>query len=172
MQILSQERSEGELFSELFGNYPLVAALGAIFLAQLIKVPLHFLYFGEWKWSRLVGTGGMPSSHSAGVTALASAVGVQEGWGSALFALAVVLGLVVMYDAMGIRRHAGEQAMALNQLKAAVDKHLETDDPMFSRSQLHQQRRRLKELLGHQPIEVAGGAAFGIAVGLLLHLWR
>ena len=113
----------------------------------------------------------MPSSHSAAVTALASAVGYVEGLRSTEFAICCVLGLIVMYDAMGIRRHAGYQAMEINRLKEAFDKHLETDDPVFSRERLRLQRKRLKEILGHQPIEVAGGAAFGIAIGLVMHLF-
>jgi uncharacterized protein len=155
----------------LLDNYPLVAALSAIFIAQLIKIPLHFVFHGRWDWRRIAGTGGMPSSHSAGVTALASAIGWQEGIGSATFALSVVFGVVVMYDAMGIRRHAGEQAFEINQLKQAFDKHIKTDDPVFSRERLHHQSKRLKELLGHQPIEVVGGAAFGVALGLIFHLF-
>jgi acid phosphatase family membrane protein YuiD len=155
----------------LLGNYPLVAALSAILAAQLVKIPLHFVYYGRWEWRRIVGTGGMPSSHSAGVTALAAAFGWQEGIGSTSFALSAVFGLVVMYDAMGIRRHAGEQAIAINELELAFDKHIESDDPEFSRQRLQHQRKRLKELLGHQPIEVAGGAAFGIALGLIFHLF-
>ncbi len=150
-------------------NYPLVAALLSIIVAQVLKIPLHYLYHRKWDWRRIVGAGGMPSSHSAGVTALASAIGVQEGLSSTWFALAVVLGLVVMYDAMGIRRHAGEQAIAINDLTIELNQHLETDDPEFSRAHARSRKRRLKELLGHQPIEVAGGAAFGIAFGLFLH---
>lgn len=157
--------------SGLVGNYPLVAALAAIVIAQLVKIPLHRIFSGTWDLTRFVGTGGMPSSHSAGVTALASAVGWQEGLGSTEFALSVVLGLVVMYDAMGIRRHAGEQAIEINALAALFERHIETDDPELSRFSLQQQRKKLKELLGHQPIEVAGGAAFGIFIGLILHLF-
>lgn len=157
--------------SGLVGNYPLVAALAAILIAQLVKIPLHRIFHGKWDLTRFVGTGGMPSSHSAGVTALASAIGWQEGLGSTEFALSVVLGLVVMYDAMGIRRHAGEQAMEINALAALFERHIETDDPELSRFSLQQQRKKLKELLGHQPIEVAGGAAFGIFIGLIMHLF-
>lgn len=153
----------------ILGNYPLVAALSAIILAQLLKIPLHYLFDGQWDVTRFFGTGGMPSSHSAGVTALASAVAYQHGVQSTQFALSLVLGLVVMYDAMGIRRHAGEQAIAINKLKRIVDKHLEVDDPAFSREHLQRQKEFLKELLGHQPIEVAGGAAFGVAIGVFLH---
>jgi acid phosphatase family membrane protein YuiD len=151
------------------GNYPLVAALSAILLAQALKIPLHFMFEGKWDFSRLLGTGGMPSSHSAGVTALASAAAYQHGLHSTEFALSLVLGLVVMYDAMGIRRHAGEQAMAINELKRAFDQHLETNDPIFSKERFQHQKKVLKELLGHQPIEVAGGAALGVALGLFLH---
>lgn len=153
----------------VLGNYPLVAALSAIVLAQLLKIPLHYMFHGQWDAKRFFGTGGMPSSHSAGVTALASAVAYEHGFQSTLFALALVLGLVVMYDAMGIRRHAGEQAMAINNLKREFDKHLEVNNPAFSRENLQRQKKFLKELLGHQPIEVAGGAAFGVAIGIFLH---
>jgi acid phosphatase family membrane protein YuiD len=153
----------------ILDNYPLVAALASIVLAQVIKVLLHYLFHREWDWKRVVGTGGMPSSHSAGVTALASAVGYEEGLDSVSFALAVILGLIVMYDAMGIRRHAGEQAIAINDLESAFHKHIEMDDPEFSSRQLRRKKKRLKELLGHHPIEVAGGAAFGIALGISLH---
>ncbi|WP_347338325.1 divergent PAP2 family protein [Tumebacillus amylolyticus] len=158
------------LVFSLLENVPLVASFSAIFLAQAVKIPLHFLYHREWDWSRFFGSGGMPSSHSAGVMALASSSGYREGVGSTMFAITCVLGLIVMYDAMGIRRHAGEQAMAINELEEAFDKHIETDDPEFSRRGLRRQRKHLKELLGHQPIEVAGGAAFGVAVGLVYSL--
>lgn len=158
----------------LFGflaNYPLVAALSAIVLGQAIKVPVHWLYYRKWELKRMIGTGGMPSSHSAGVTALASAVGVQDGVASGDFAIACVLGLVVMYDAMGIRRHAGEQAMAINELGREMEQHLETGDPDYSKRMTQHRRKHLKELLGHQPIEVAGGAAFGVALGIFLRVF-
>jgi acid phosphatase family membrane protein YuiD len=160
------------LISALWDNVPLVASFSAIFLAQVVKVPLHYWHRRRWDWTRFAGAGGMPSSHSAGVCALAAATWYREGAGSTMFALTCVLGVIVMYDAMGIRRHAGEQAMAINQLEAAFDKHIETDDPEFSRRHLARQRRHLKELLGHQPVEVLGGAVFGVVVGLVFSLVR
>jgi acid phosphatase family membrane protein YuiD len=159
------------LLSVFIFNYALVSAVAAILLAQLIKIPLHFLYHREWDFKRFIGTGGMPSSHSAGVTALASAIGYQDGVQSTDFALACVLGMVVMYDAMGIRRHAGEQAMAINQLEQEFKQHIETRDPEYSKRAITHRRKHLKELLGHQPIEVAAGAAFGVVVGLLFHFF-
>lgn len=171
MSFFSHTNAEGKGAFHLgvawFDNVPLLTSFAAIFLAQVVKIPLNYLYKREWDWKRAVSSGGMPSSHSAAVTALATTTGFREGWNSTLFALACIIGLIVMYDAMGIRRHAGEQAIAINELEAAFDKHIETEDPEYSRRHLHHQRKKLKELLGHQPIEVAGGAAFGVALGVV-----
>ena len=97
-------------------NYPLWAALCAIIVAQLIKVPLYYLPNRTWNFKLFLSTGGMPSSHSAAVTALATAVLLEHGPNSSYFAIAVVFALIVMFDAAGIRRHAGEQAVVLNRL--------------------------------------------------------
>ena len=147
----------------LMHNFPLWAALASIVLAQAAKVPLHWFSSGRWDPARCVGTGGMPSSHSAGVSSLAAAVGMTEGFSSSVFAVAVLVGVITMYDAAGIRRHAGLHAAFLNRLIRT----LTSSQP----SQLPEQAGpMLKERLGHRPIEVAAGAVFGIAVSVLLHL--
>lgn len=101
---------------ELFLNFPLIAALIAIFFAQFIKVPIHFIAFRKVNWSLLNSTGGMPSSHSAAVSALTVAVGIETGMDSPVFAVAAIFAVITMFDATGVRRQAGEQAAVLNQL--------------------------------------------------------
>ena len=98
-------------------NFPLWTAISAIFLAQLVKVPIHFIVTKKTDWSLLTSTGGMPSSHSAAVTALATAVALETGLDSTLFAITTVFALIVMYDAKGVRRQAGEQAAVLTGLQ-------------------------------------------------------
>lgn len=102
----------------------------------------------------LVRTGGMPSSHSAMVTSLASSIGFIEGFQSSIFALAVCFSLIVMYDASGVRRSVGIQAGILNQMIAE----LSTENPEFKIS-------RIREFIGHTPFEVLVGACFGILMG-------
>lgn len=152
-------------------NYPLVAALLATGLAQLLKLPIYYFTHEKWDWRQLITTGGMPSSHSAAVSCLAVSLGMTEGFTSPFFAISAILGLIVMHDAMGIRRHAGETAMALNRLEADFDKHIEE----FRGKTPHDYRRkhkRLKEMLGHQPIEVAAGALLGVLLALVFYgLW-
>ncbi|XP_056171211.1 uncharacterized protein LOC115680014 isoform X2 [Syzygium oleosum] len=119
----------------------------------------HLLRFKERRWDskRMLGSGGMPSSHSATVTALAVAIGLQEGTGGSAFAIAVVLALVVMYDASGVRRHAGRQAELLNQIVCEFP----PEHPLSS-------VRPLRELLGHTPLQVVAGAILGCVVGYLM----
>ena len=112
---------------------------------------------GRWNLRRFVGTGGMPSSHAAGVAALTTAVGLRAGFSSLLFGVTLYFSLIVMYDAAGLRQAAGRQAAILNRL---IDEHFE-----------HPERKthRLMELLGHTPLEVLVGAALGVASGLVWH---
>ncbi|KAK8959322.1 hypothetical protein KSP40_PGU016975 [Platanthera guangdongensis] len=115
--------------------------------------------FKEKRWDsrRLLGSGGMPSSHSATVVALATAIGLHEGTGGSSFALATVLASIVMYDASGIRLHAGRQAEVLNQIVCE----LPSEHPLSS-------VRPLRELLGHTPLQVIAGAVLGCLVSYLL----
>ncbi|XP_061960672.1 uncharacterized protein LOC133681601 isoform X1 [Populus nigra] len=111
----------------------------------------------RWDSKRMLDSGGMPSSHSATVTALAVAVGLQEGTGSPAFAIVVVLACVVMYDASGVRLHAGRQAELLNQIVCEFP----PEHPLSS-------SRPLRELLGHTPLQVVAGAILGCIVGYLM----
>lgn len=147
-------------------NQGIATALAAIGAAQVLKVPIKQMTTDEWDWSALFGTGGMPSSHSAGVTALATYVALKEGIRSVDFALAAVFGVIVMYDAMGIRRHAGETAVEVNELKEEVEKLAKEHPGVY-----HQKREKeLKEMLGHLPSEVVGGSLLGIAIGTVSYL--
>lgn len=101
---------------ETFLNFPLLASLAAIFFAQFVKVPITYIATRKIDWSLITSTGGMPSSHSAAVTALATGVAIDNGLASSLFAISAVFAIITMFDATGVRRHAGEQATVLNKL--------------------------------------------------------
>ena len=134
----------------------LVLAVGASVSAQLLKVVTHLVSTGHLDWSRAWGAGGLPSSHSAMVTALATALGYQHGFDSGLFAIAAVFALIVLYDAMGIRHAVGQQGHFLNRLQeeGAV---------------LPRRPERLPELVGHTFWEVLVGVLWGIAVVALFY---
>lgn len=108
-------------------------------------------------FKRLVETGGMPSSHSATVTSLMTAVGISEGLSSPIFAVVFVFSIIVMYDAAGVRRAAGKQASILNQLINSNQVHVDTNV-------------KLKELLGHTPVQVIVGGVYGVIVGIIFML--
>lgn len=146
--------------SGILGNLPLWAALAATVAAQVLKVTLVLILERRWAPERLLDTGGMPSSHTASVAALATSIGVLYGWGSPTFAIAAVFGSIVMYDATGIRRAAGRQAEAINELVRELG-HL--FDARF-------QPRALKTLLGHTYPQVFAGALLGVATALLMTL--
>lgn len=154
---------------ELFHNFPLWSALLAIGLTQLLKVPLSYIASRKFDWTLLTSTGGMPSSHSAAVTALSTAIALEQGLDSTLFAMSVIFSIIVMFDATGIRRHAGYHATVINQLVSDFSK-LVKEVKSWPQKEETEKRKELKELLGHQPIEVFFGALFGIALTLLLHV--
>jgi acid phosphatase family membrane protein YuiD len=139
--------------SAIFDNHVLVISLFACLLAQVLKLIIELLRHGKVTFRTLVETGGMPSAHSALVAALATGIGQTMGWSSGEFALATVFAVIVMYDAAGVRQAAGKQARILNQI---VDE-LFSEDATFNED-------RLKELLGHTPVQVFAGSALGIIV--------
>ena len=138
---------------EVFFNHVLIAAFIGWFVAQGLKIPIHYLVEHEWDLSRFHGSGGMPSSHTARVVSAAVMVGAINGYASGAFAIAVVLASIVMYDATGVRRETGRQATIINQILKDV---LINGKPISD--------AELKELVGHKPIEGAGGALVGLAV--------
>ena len=140
----------------IFYNAILVSAVTAWLIAQLLKVVVNLALVRKLNFQLLLSSGGFPSSHSATVSALALGIGKYYGWASPIFAVSAVYGMVVMYDAAGVRRAAGKQAEVLNQLV----------ENLYLGSDLAQER--LKELIGHTPFEVFGGVIVGIIVGLLV----
>jgi acid phosphatase family membrane protein YuiD len=144
------------LKSGIFTNRILWAAVISWAIAQILKIFTSLRTERRIDWSKIMGPGGMPSSHSAFVTSLAMGIGLSEGWDSAMFAVSFVFAAVVMYDAAGVRRAAGRQARVLNQLMTIMLK------------QGHVPATKLRELLGHTPFEVVMGALLGIAVAWLM----
>lgn len=143
-------------------NSILTICITAWFIAQVTKTIINFLLMKEFKAERLWGAGGMPSSHSALVCSALVATGREVGTRSPLFALAFVLAAIVMYDAMGVRRAAGEQAKVLNQL---LFDWMDHNKQLFPNTN---QTKELKEMLGHTPIEVLSGALLGVLVGFIV----
>lgn len=144
-------------------NRGIWTALSGIGIAQGLKVLTNKKVNNEWDWRPIFQTGGMPSSHSAGVSALATYVATKKGWDSTDTALAVIFGIIVMYDAQGIRRHTGEIAKIVNDIDADIEVLSGHMPGLFH----VKQEKELNELLGHQPAEVAGGALLGILIGLV-----
>ncbi|MFD1738448.1 divergent PAP2 family protein [Bacillus salitolerans] len=147
-------------------NKGVMTALTTIGIAQFLKIPIKKIKTGKWDWKTFTETGGMPSSHSAGVTSLATYIALERGTPTIDFALASVFGLIVMYDAQGIRRQTGELTIAVNQL----DEKLERIQGERETHQHDRRQRKLKEMLGHQPEEVVGGALLGVLAGAISHI--
>jgi uncharacterized protein len=144
-------------FAEFSRNGIFWTAASAWIIAQSIKVALGVYREKRFNFRWFVGTGGMPSSHAAGVTALASSVGITYGFGSVLFAITLTFTLIVLFDAQGVRLNAGKQAEILNKML----------DDIYWKKKLDEDK--LKEFLGHTPIEVWAGVALGIVISLLFY---
>lgn len=172
-----------ELLSMIFSN-PLINICAISWLsAQIIKTVLHAVSNGHINLERLTGSGGMPSSHSSLVVSLTIAMARVEGFDSPIFALTFAFAAVVMYDAMGVRRAAGEQAKTLNGIitnykdfwdllknHPLFDFDDENDDEPFVMPENvgeKEERKALKEYLGHTPLEVTAGALLGILIAMI-----
>ena len=145
-----------DFFIVLFKNKVFLAAVVSWLTAQSIKVLLGIVREKRFNFKWFVGTGGMPSSHVAGVSALVTAVGLIIGLESVIFAVSLVFAIIVMFDAQGVRQATGEQAEVLNEI---------TDDIYFKRGL---KEEKLKELIGHTQVEVLVGAMLGVIVALLV----
>jgi uncharacterized protein len=139
-------------FLALFENKSLIAGITAWALAQVIKVPLFYFQTRKWNWALLFTTGGMPSSHSALMTATTLAIGLYYGLDHPTFALGVALTMIVTYDAAGVRQQAGIHAQRIN----VIFGELMHGHPINERD--------LREVLGHTPLEVVGGILLGLVV--------
>lgn len=146
--------------NNLLASQPLIAAFLAGILAQLIKFLLNYFRYRAWNWTLLLRTGGMPSSHSAMVAGVAHSLGLNVGFGSPVFALALVLAAIVIYDATGIRRQAGRHAAIINRM--ITD--LALGHPL--------KQELLLEVLGHTPMEAFVGMMMGILIAqIIFWLW-
>ena len=143
---------------DLLGNKILVTALISWGVAQALKFTIYFLVNGKIDLSRLLGDGGLPSGHSATVTSLAIMTGKIYGVGSGAFALALILAVIVMHDAMGVRLETGKQAQMINRLVNIFEdiNHIEITNDM------------LKEFIGHTPLQVVCGSIVGIITSLIM----
>jgi acid phosphatase family membrane protein YuiD len=148
-------------------NKGVYLALFSIGLAQGMKIPIHYYKKKEWRPELFFETGGMPSSHSAGVSTLTTYIALRQGLPTFDFALSLIYGLIVMYDAQGIRRQTGELTLKVNSLNDLMEKIRKEETVEFKQST----PKRLKEMLGHQPEEVVGGALLGVLVGIAGHAW-
>ncbi len=147
-------------------NYVLAAGVISWCAAQIIKTILHYIHTKTFSAERLLGAGGMPSSHSALVCSAAVAMFRQCGGGSPEFALMFIIAMVVMYDAMGVRRSAGLHAKEINKINRIFKiKGIETDDGSEDDGK---KEKELKEYLGHTPLEVLGGVLLGILIAMIV----
>jgi len=187
--IRAQQKMAGET---IFDNVALVSAVLALIVAQLLKPLTHYVGTKKWKPSLAIGSGGFPSSHSSFVVALATGAGVEKGAADTSFAVAAVLAVVVMYDAMGVRRQAGYHASAINSLISGAygsnsnnnirnsSQNIDEDEeapksPLFSADGFDQfikniQNQPLREHIGHTPVQVCFGGLTGLVIGLVVGL--
>ena len=140
-------------------NHVVISTLIAWFVAQALKIPLYYRVEHVWDWRRFIGSGGMPSSHTSMVIALCITVGALEGFDTSVFGVCFVLATIVMYDATGVRRETGTQATVINQI---------LKDVLINGKRISDEE--LKELVGHTPFEVMGGALVG-AITSILYIW-
>ncbi|MCL2718935.1 MAG: divergent PAP2 family protein [Lachnospiraceae bacterium] len=143
---------------DMFTNTLVISALSAWFIAQLLKTIIYFFITRKFVFERLVGSGGMPSSHSATVCGLLTAVGFEYGATGFEFAIAIVFAFIVMHDAMGVRRETGNQSRIINEMIELLDKlgeNLSVEE-------------KLKEFVGHTPSQVLAGAILGTGIGVLI----
>ena len=158
LHVTNKTKEKENSMQDLITNYYLISAISAWFLAQFLKIFTGF--FKEQKFSfktLFFGTGGMPSSHTATVAALATACAIGEGFNSAVFAVSIVLAVIVMIDATGVRRETGKQSRALNII---IEEFFKADDNNFD--------TRFKELIGHTPLQVVCGFIKGVVAALTL----
>ena len=155
-----------QFIKELFSvNEILTASIMGWFVAQVLKTIINFVLLGRFQLERMWGDGGMPSAHSATVCAMAIVTGRSAGVSSPIFAVACVVAIITMHDAMGVRHETGEQAKVLNQMIAQWIDVSEKNAPFL-------QNMHLKEMVGHTPLQVMAGMVVGVVVGFLypMHL--
>ncbi len=146
---------------QIITNKILIVGIVSWFLAQVFKCISNLILTKKFSIERLFGDGGMPSGHSATVVSVAVATGLYEGFDTAVFAVAMIVAIVVMHDAMNVRYQAGKQAELLNAMADMFERITGADLP---------NEEKLKELLGHTPLQVAAGCILGIATAIIMYL--
>lgn len=146
-----------DIFQELTNNLILVSAVVSWAIAQILKTLIHVIVTKKFDAERLVGTGGMPSSHSATVCGMATSTYIICGPSSPEFAIAAILAIVVMYDALGVRRETGKQAVIINEMMQLFNDMGSTKISF---------EKKLKEFVGHSPLQVLAGAILGICIAI------
>lgn len=161
----------------MFGlnNYPLVAAMASIFISQVTKIPVAYFLNRSVTINLMFSTGGMPSSHSAGVTALITAIIIEHGMNSPLTAISMTFGILVMFDSMGVRRQSGEHGIIINELirdlqnlSTFLTSKNEELPPNFEED-LENEGLHSSEFLGHKPVEVFFGILYGIFLSTIIY---
>ena len=150
---------DNKIMGSILENATFLSAACGWLVAQIIKTFLHMAFTKKFVPERLVGSGGMPSSHTATVCAMATATCLQFGAQSFEFAIALILALIVMYDAMGVRREAGMQAKMINEM---MDMFAEMGRDNLSPDE------KLKEFVGHTPLQVLAGSILGVLIALFV----
>jgi len=147
-----------DIATQIYQNKILITTLSSWIIAQTIKVLIGVIIERKFDFRWFVGTGGMPSSHTAGASCLATAIGLYHGFDSVHFALAASFAIVVMFDAQGVRRATGKQARILNKIM----------NDIYWQGKIEE--GRLRELVGHTPIEVIAGFALGVTIAFVANL--
>ena len=161
-----------EFWNGLLSNRVLIAGISGWASAQVIKAILYTILNREFSLERLFGDGGMPSGHSATVSAMAMMSLLHYGVGSFEFAVTAMLAIIVMHDAMGVRLETGKQAEVINELRALLEEiadDFSTEETLDKKFQKVFSEEKLKEYVGHTPIQVAAGCILGLLIGWLLH---
>ena len=161
-----------EFWNGLLSNRVLIAGISGWATAQVIKAILYTILNREFSLERLFGDGGMPSGHSATVSAMAMMSLLHYGVGSFEFAVTAMLAIIVMHDAMGVRLETGKQAEVINELRVLLEEIVDdfsTEETLEKKFQKVFSEEKLKEYVGHTPVQVAAGCLLGIIMGWLLH---
>jgi len=147
-----------DFFTEIYRNKILMTTISAWLIAQTLKVIIGVFRLKKFDFRLFIGSGGMPSAHAAGAACLSTSIGMECGFNSVYFALAFAFAIVVMFDAQGVRRSTGKQASILNKIM----------DDIYWKGKI--QELRLRELIGHTPIEVIMGVLLGIVISLVSYM--
>lgn len=154
-----------QVLMAILHNKVLVIGACTWMVAQVVKTIIYVIVNKELRWERLVGDGGMPSCHSATVTAVAITTGIMYGFDSPLFAIAAILAIIVMHDAMGVRLETGKQAKFLNIVIDAFVEYRPENETLAE-----WQEKKFKEFVGHTPTQVVAGALLGLIIALVVNL--